>query len=67
MINLHGRNITADRSSLEHISSSITCGAGYETTGSGKDCGRHCSISLFGVVSVVVVVVAALVCYNLRA
>lgn len=38
MINLHGRNITADRSSFEHISSSITCGAGYETAGSGEDC-----------------------------
>ena len=51
MINLHGRNITADRSSFEHISSSITCGAGYETAGSGEDCGRHCSISLFAACS----------------
>lgn len=45
MINLNGNNFTADRSSFEHISSSITCGAGYVQTKSGKECGRHYSLS----------------------
>ena len=45
IISLHGQNISADRSSFEHISSNITCGAGFVSTSSRKECGKHCSSS----------------------
>ena len=41
-INLLGMSSTAERSSLKHISSNVTCGVGYVTSGDRKACGKHC-------------------------
>ena len=40
-INLQGMNSTAERSSLQHLSSNVTCGVGYVTSGDRKGCGKH--------------------------
>lgn len=42
MISLPGINSTADRSSFQHLSSNVSCGAGFVETGDGKGCGKHC-------------------------
>ena len=39
-INVNGMNTTAERSSLHHLSSSVTCSAGYVTSSNGKRCGK---------------------------
>ena len=41
-IALNGMNSTADRSSLRHLFSSITCAAGFVTSEDRKGCGKHC-------------------------
>ena len=41
-INVNGMNTTAERSSLQHLSSSVTCSAGYVTSSNGKRCGECC-------------------------
>ncbi|KAJ7360011.1 hypothetical protein OS493_019098 [Desmophyllum pertusum] len=37
-ISLHGVNSTADRSSLQHLSSNVTCSVGFVTSVDGKGC-----------------------------
>ena len=39
-ISLHGVNSTADRSSLKHLASNITCNPGFVTSRDRKGCGR---------------------------
>ena len=39
---LHGLNSTADRSSLKHLSSDITCNPGFVTSSDRKGCGTYC-------------------------
>ena len=40
-IALNGMNSTADRSSLQHLFSNVTCDAGFVTSGDRKGCGKH--------------------------
>lgn len=42
VIILHGMNSTADRSSLKHLFSNITCSPGFLKSKTGKECGKHC-------------------------
>ena len=44
-INLNGVNSTADRSSFEHISSNITCRAGFVSSSDHKTCGKKLTTS----------------------
>lgn len=41
-IALGGMNSTADRSSLQHLFSNVTCAVGFVTSEDRKGCGRHC-------------------------
>lgn len=41
-ITLNGMNSTADRSSLQHLFSNVTCAVGFVTSEDRKGCGRHC-------------------------
>ena len=41
IISLHGVNSTADRSSFAHLSSVITCNAGFVTSSDLKGCGMQ--------------------------
>ena len=41
-IALNGMNSTADRSSLQHLFSNVTCAAGFVTSKDRKGCGKHC-------------------------
>jgi len=41
-IALNGMNSTADRSSLQHLFSNVTCAAGFVKSEDRKGCGRHC-------------------------
>ena len=41
-ITLNGMNSTADRSSLQHLFSNVTCAAGFVTSEDRKGCGKHC-------------------------
>lgn len=40
-ISLHGMNSTADRSSLKHLFTNITCSAGFVKSKTGYGCGKH--------------------------
>ena len=40
-IALNGMNSTADRSSLQHLFSNVTCAAGFVTSKDLKGCGKH--------------------------
>ena len=44
-IALNGMNSTADRSSLQHISSYVTCDVGFVTSNDRKGCGKNLSIT----------------------
>lgn len=41
-ISLNGTNSTADRSSLQHLFSNVTCAAGSVTSADRKGCGKYC-------------------------
>ena len=41
-ISLNGTNSTADRSSLQHLFSNVTCAAGSVESADRKGCGKHC-------------------------
>jgi len=43
-ISLDGTNSTADRSSLQHLFSNVTCAAGFVTSEDRKGCGEQCLI-----------------------
>jgi len=48
MISLHGINITAQRSSLKHLFSKVTCSVGSVPSNNGKRCGEYLVVrSLF--------------------
>lgn len=47
MISLHGMNTTAQRSSLKHLFSKVTCSVGSVPSNNGKRCGEYLVVSLF--------------------
>ena len=46
-IALKGMNSTADRSSLQHLFSNVSCVAGFVTSGNRKGCGKECLFHFF--------------------
>lgn len=43
-ISLSGMKSTANKSSLQHLFTNVTCAAGFLMSGDRKGCGRHCLI-----------------------